>query len=288
MSNHKCPHCGQRIELNISPVGIPARTQKRPGVTVFQSSHRSVFKSDAAAPALPAGYTAERQSPAFLPTKEANVIVPLLESLITGAFVGVCTVAGVTYVQRSFLDGLAWGGISLLAASFFQWIRLTGSYRNLLWRLETVTGLDVDGSGEVGQPEPLPQPTVRVEVLEGHTWKFENLPGDNDSLYSFSRDVVNGVRTFSERGAADNGYGVENFRKLRDLFVDRGWATWNHPNRKQQGVSLTRGGNWLIREIAGTPLPSQGVRGRESGGTSARSSTAAQNEDTLYGKFEHI
>lgn len=288
MNNCKCPNCGAKLEFNITSPGSISRHQKS-NLLVFQSSHRSIFKNIATASDVdvPAGYTAERQSPAFLPTKESNVIVPLLESLITGAFIGVGTVAGVTYAQNNFLAGLTWGGIAFVSVSFVQWIRLTGNYRNLLWRLETITGVDIDGSGEVGLPAP-PPPTVRVEVLEGSTWKFENLPGDNKSLQSFSRDVTNGIHPFSERGASDNGYGAANFRKLRDLFVARGWAGWNHPNHKQQGVSLTRAGVWLIKQIADTPLPSQGVPGRESPGTSARSSTHAQDGDTLYGKFEHI
>lgn len=256
MSNLRCPHCGQRIELNIGPVA-PARSRKLPGVTVFHSSKRTIFQSDAAAvaPNLPAGYTAERQSPAFLPTKEANVIVPLLESLITGAFVGVCTIAGVTWYRASFLDGLAWGGISLLAASFVQWIRLTGSYRNLLWRLETVTGLDVDGSGEVGEPEPPKPPPIQVQVQQGQSWQFAELPGDPAMLHLFAQKVTGGVVTFSEAGARQTGYGAANFGLLRDVFIARHWAAWNHPTQRSQGVSLRQSGKTILEQITQTPPP---------------------------------
>lgn len=285
MSNHRCPHCGAKLELNISPAGRPAR-KRSTGMTVFQSSHRSVFRSDAAAPALPAGYKEERQSAAFLPTKEANVIVPLLESLITGAFVGVCTVALVTYVQRSFWDGLAWGGISLLSASFFQWIRLTGSYRNLLWKLETITGMDVDNSGEVGEPAPIVQ-AIRVEVQEGQSLKFADLPGDRAALVEFAKKVNSGIVTFSEAGARRAGYGAAEFGRLRDVFIERHWAYWNHPSQRQQGVSLRGSGRAILAQLA-APLPFSAVTGGESGGTLARGGAQARDNDSLHGKFEHI
>lgn len=283
MTSCKCPNCGAKIEISLSVADKPAGR----GLTLFQSSRKSIF-TNAAAPAiptLPTGYTAERQSPAFLPTKESNVIVPLLESLITGAFIGV-SVLGVTMYNFGFWAGLTWGGVSFLGASFVQWIRLTGNYRNLLWRLETITGQDLDSSGEVGKPEP-PPPPIRVEVQEGQSLKFAELPGDRAALIEFAKKVNSGIVTFSESGARRAGYGAAEFGRLRDVFIARHWAYWNHPTQRQQGVSLRGSGRTILRELA-VPLPSQGVLGRESAGTVGRGGTHAQDNSELSQRYVPI
>lgn len=280
MTSCKCPHCGARLEL----IAAASRTtQRRAGLTVFQSSRRTIFNSDTAASTMPAGYTAERQSPAFLPTKESNVIVPLLESLITGAFIGVSVTAVVIY-QYGFWAGLTWGGVSLLGASFVQWIRLTGNYRNLLWKLETITGQDLDDSGDIGPPAP--PPPIRVEVQEGQSLKFADLPGDRAALIEFAKKVNSGIVTFSEAGARRAGYGAAEFGRLRDVFIARHWAYWNHPTQRQQGVTLRQSGKTILAQLA-APLPSSIVPGRESAGTVARGGTHAR-DDTLSEKYVPI
>jgi hypothetical protein len=269
MSNCKCPHCGGRIEVNLSAVSTthqPRSGGGRASLALFQSSHRSVFRNDAAAPpmpgGLPAGFSAERQSPAFLPTKESNVIVPLLEALITGAFVGICTMAIVPFIdfrfgpyiiRGGFWNGLGWGGALFIGASFVQWIRLTGNYRNLLWRLETVSGVDVDNDGDIGQPAPPHK--VQVQVEQGSRWQFEDLPGDAHALWQFADDVTNERVSFSEAGARKSGYGAENYGRLRDVFIKRGWAGWRDVMNRQQGVELYRNGRSVLKAISSDPPP---------------------------------
>lgn len=288
---HRCPHCGGKIELNISAASKPAGyhpqvssgqklrlepVERLRGVTL-QSSHRSVFRSDAISPpmpgGLPAGFSAERQSPAFLPTKESNVIVPLLESLITGTFVGICTVAivplvefrfGPYFIYGDFWSGLKWGGGLFLGASFIQWLRLTGNYRNLLWRLETVSGADINNDGEIGPP---PAHQVQVKVEQGKSWQFEDLPGDAHALWSFADDVSGERVSFSEAGARKSGYGAENYGRLRDQFIKRGWAGWRDPVNRQQGVELFRNGRSVLKAIASDPPPPvQSDKGDDSDG----------------------
>lgn len=280
MTACKCPYCGARLELNITAPSKPAAQR---GMALFQSAQKSVF-GNAAAPAfssLPVGFTAERQSPAGFPTRESQVVVPLLESLITGVFVGLSVAPFVMY-RYGFWTGLAWGGISFLGASFVQWIRLTGNYRNLLWKLETITGQDLDGSGGVGEPLP-PAPPIRVEVQEGQSLKFADLPGDRSALVEFARKVNDGIVTFSESGARRAGYGATEFGRLRDVFISRHWAYWNHPTQRQQGVTLRGSGRAILAQLA-APLPFSSVPGRESRGTVARGGTHAQ-DDGLSEKY---
>lgn len=95
---------------------------------------------------------------------------------------------------------------------------------------------------------------IRVEVRTENRWQFADLSGDPEALQKFAKSVVGGA-SFSERTATKAGLTQQEFSELRDGFIDRGWAQWNHPTRRQQGVELLPSGNRVIRAIASTPLP---------------------------------
>lgn len=285
---HHCPHCGQRIAININAVGSYSKPRLRPGTMILESTRPSPFRNEAPAIPMPPGYEIRNESASFLPTTEAHVKVPLLRSLITGGYAGIAGGVIVAYLNMysvwgrvsgwgSVGYGVMWGGLFFFGTSFIYWLSITGKYDNLLSRIETYTGVDIDQDGEVGTPEP---PTIRVEVKEGGNWRFANLPGDNETLQRFASDILNNIRTFSEQGANENGYGTDNFKKLRGIFLEKGWAAWNHPSRRQQGVSLTRSGQWVLKEIASTPLPYRDSGVQNEGGD-ARGSR-------LYERFKHI
>lgn len=213
-------------------------------------------------PAMPSSYTAERFAPAFLPNRESHVTVPLLRSLITGGFFGLTAGVLTSYlaimgkggVWYSIELGLIIGGIVFFGGSFFYWLYITGQYDNLLSRVETVTGLDLNQDNQVGPP-PKPEPrTIRVEVEQGKSREWEDFPGDEAALVEFAKDVVSNRVTFSEKGAGDSGYGIANFRELRDIFITRHWAEWKDEQNRQQGVSLYRAGRTILNRIAETPL----------------------------------
>lgn len=271
-----CPHCGNKLQIEIKPAvyskarSLPLRSKS----ITLESSYRSPFKNDAAALPLPANYEAESRSAGFMPSTEANVKVPLLQSLITGAFVGipVGALAGWIGVAHGPLTlwgglwtGLTWGSITIFSVAFFQWTSRSRDYNELLWRIESVTGLDVTGDEQIGKPEPR---TVRVEVQEGKGWKFSDLPGDEQALYDFAISVVNGIVTFSERGAASRDYGVENFRRLRDVFIQRHYAEWKDPTNHQLGIVLRRSGTAVLAAIAEGPPPAQ-LTGEDDTGMSS-------------------
>lgn len=260
----QCPHCGRKLQIEINAIGKferpPATPLPRKSVT-FESSHRTPLKNDAAALRLPANYEAESRSASFMPSTEANVKVPLLQSLITGAFVGVPVGALVGWVGVAhgpltiwggIWTGLTWGTIAICGVSFFQWTSRSRDYNELLWRIESVTGMDVNNDEVVGKPEPR---TVRVEVQEGRGWKFSELPGDEQALYDFAVSVSRKIVTFSERGAAATDYGVENFRRLREVFIQRHYAEWKDANNHQLGVVLRQSGAAVLAAIAKEPPP---------------------------------
>lgn len=258
MTTCRCPHCGGKIEL--SPVGKAQKSAGRQTMTLMQSSHRTVFKNEAAS--VSAGYQSESQSPVFLPTTGSHVVVPFLQAVITGAFIAVpvALVVGLSDFEIGRMSfrgdlgsGFLWGSVSFFGVTLLRWISQTGEFNSLLWKFETVTGLDANNDNEIGQPV---QPhKIRVEVEHGQRWQFEDLPGDARSLYKFAADVSNGRVTFSESGARDSGYGSANYAALRDAFINHGWAEWKNPNNRQLGVTVHRNGRSVLKAIASDPPP---------------------------------
>jgi len=263
MSN--CPHCGNRIEISISADHSQNAIHTRPkvGKVTLESSHHSPLRNEAAAINLPANYAAESRSASFMPTTESNVKVPLMQSLISGILIGlpvgivvgfIDIKLGPAVLRGDIMAGLVWGMTITFGVAFWQWFGRIQDYNELLWRIESVTGLDVNNDDAIGKPEPR---TVRVEVQEGKGWKFSELPGDEQALYDFALSVVKGVVTFSERGAASRDYGAENFRRLREAFIQRHYAEWKDPDNHQLGVVLRRSGTAVLAAIAKEPPPAE-------------------------------
>jgi hypothetical protein len=144
-------------------------------------------------------------------------------------------------------------GFVVFGLRYFGGMRLAQS---LLEIVESLTHRDLDGNGQVGAAKPEPPLVVRVETKseDSRRWQFADLPGQPAAVQALAAAVLAGGG-FTERTAVDCGLTQEAFGKIRDLFIDRGWAKWNHPDRRQQGVTLHRGGMSVLRAIAETPIP---------------------------------
>jgi hypothetical protein len=86
---------------------------------------------------------------------------------------------------------------------------------------------------------------------------LDDLPGPLDRLQWFCRNILDSRATFSERTArsADVGYTREQWATIRDTFLDRGWACWNHLGAPQQGVTLLAAGRSALRDIVAQAAP---------------------------------
>lgn len=177
----------------------------------------------------------------------SDVWVPLLQSLISGLLA-----TGVLWVLSPGI-GWAWYVAPVIGVVVvgITWLLLLWAGRAMLWVVEEITGTDIDNDGHVGKPE---KRVVEVEVKEGHSTRLAELPGDEDHLLRFCRYIAAGD-SFSERTAQQCGYGVTNFRKLRDIFIARRWAYWKNPDTPQQGIELTLGGRSIIKALAQPPTP---------------------------------
>lgn len=239
MREHRvCPMCGRPLD--------PA----------YQVHQRSVFEAPAPwerSPAAPPSVTeATRKTPAGKATLDGDVMVPLFQAVITAITVSLFV------IPLAMLMGwpLSLALVAFALVLMLAWLRLLVDQRSLLWSVETIIREDIDGDGHIGQPQ-LPTPRVEVSVSDQGHIQLDDLPGPLNELRAFVKGVVEGYWTFSERGAAESGYGVTRFKELRTRFIERGWASWNNAQSPQQGVRLTRKGWAVIRGTSDTtdPLP---------------------------------
>lgn len=102
-----------------------------------------------------------------------------------------------------------------------------------------------------GMPkEPTPDRLIKVEVSErnGLTRKYADLPASQE-FTEFCKGVTRGD-SFALRTARGYGLSRSDFEHIRDIFLDRGWASWINPRAKAQGLDLLVSGKKVLREIS--------------------------------------
>jgi hypothetical protein len=255
-----CPHCGKPVEVHLKAqpafvqIPVPDGWRRADGSTLASEARAPLLMQYSGEPSSEASY--ERITPVGR-LEPFDVLTSLFDAGVTFIFFtigvgGVCwyyeaPVIVAPAVASGFLAGCLryYGGLALA--------------KSLLQTIESVTKKDLNGDGHIGQPQPANPHTVRVEIREdsreGARYQFATLGVEPAKLQALAVAVLRGD-SFSERTAVRYSFTQEEFRTLRDEFLERGWAAWNHPNRKQQGVSLTRGGLFILRAIKDSPLPS--------------------------------
>lgn len=194
---------------------------------------------------------AHRTSPARPASTESDVVVPLLQSLITGVIVGLPAGTFVALVCQ-----WPWWSAPAIAVGVIipaVWLHRLGAHTRALWTVERVIGRDLDGDRQVG-PLPVHLEATITDRRRGHStvWRTQ-FPGEARFLRRFAAAVDAGTCTFSERDAVVCGY--TQFEALRDQFLLNGWADWRNQAEHRQGVELTEAGEQLLAQMAATPLP---------------------------------
>lgn len=190
----------------------------------------------------------ERQ---YLHNSEAGVKVPLAQTVVTALIVAV--VVEIFMLLFDVLDGWKWaagaGSLSLLGTwliIYRHWFDLT--------RIENWTGLDINGDGEIGEPETR---VVRIQMQRieqnGHinvTRTFD-LPIDEDELVTLAQGLIQGA-PFSEREWAGKGNLLSSarFRDLRAAMIKRGLLEMVNDKDPRQGYRLTADGEAVMRDYA--------------------------------------
>ncbi len=249
MSEFNCPHCGRLISAVKHDTSYNI-----PWTPVHPMADRARHLGDTAQPA-PEFTEAYRDTPARAPSKEADVSVPFWKTLITGALVGIPS--GIIVVAA-----FEWPWWWLFAApsgtTGLVWLIFLFKGGDTLWIRERIVNKDLNKDGHVGKPPPL-----RIEYEDHEDGREREVWADFVVPYktryagaiSFARGVVFQNESFSERTAADYGYTRDEWKTLRDTFIDNDWASWNHPTSEQQGVTLHGPGRVVLRRIAREGVP---------------------------------
>lgn len=150
-----CPGCGLKYSVNFEPASVAEvmkrAYQERRGHT-FESA---ILKGNSAASLelQPDPNLASRtlEAPARSATVESDVKVPLLQSVIGGAFLG----AGIFCAWRAIgWPQPCWGPAALtFSAVGIFWSGGVREMRSLLWRLEEWTGKDITRDSAIGKPQ---------------------------------------------------------------------------------------------------------------------------------------
>lgn len=284
----RCPNCGVTHTVE----------EKKKRTVDFESK----LKSAALAMAPIHQPAVTREAPAGLPSMDTHVRIPLRQAMISGlldAPIGFVIGAGsglllaviidITPVNIAFTGyglaaisgggGLVGGLIAFCRTAKKEWPERLGIYDNLLWRIEDLTGWDLDGDNEIGEPG---SPRVDIEFQEkGIPRETETLDIDLPRLTVLAGLIVLDGKSFSERTAGEAGISREEWLPLRDKLIDRRWAKWNHPTETKQGVSLQPKGKAILRSILG------GDEGQKSLlGTHPRTPTNGNGNN--YERLEYI
>jgi hypothetical protein len=200
--------------------------------------------------AIPPGVEAETSTPARPAGFVSDVLVPLVQALITGALLaGVVVFA----VARTDYDGdlLGLWGILALTISSVAWLVLLGQTRRLLWVLERVTGADLDGDGVKGKPQE------RVVIVNAARAQAEAAQQENADRASQFAQFVAALPTKGTAARVWEGeLGRETYQQYRAALIRLGWAKWNsldgdgQPNERK-GWALTIPAEDILKRISG-------------------------------------
>ena len=184
----------------------------------------------------------------FLYARDAGFVLPLLQSIGTGA---------VSFLTLALL-GWIWDWVHLWEIAVTAAALTTGLYWflalarwNLVSWLENVTKLDINGDGQIGKPKAAPVMKLRIsDVSNGRYSQTETeLPTDPERLTVFARAILGG-RSFSERTWSGSGklFSGPQYRKLIEVLKARGLIQQKGDDERL-GFELSAAGQATFEQI---------------------------------------
>jgi len=215
----------------------------------MKSYHKTVPWADAAQqqpPAglhIPAGVESEHSMPARPADLVADLIVPIGQAAVTGLLLGTAGALATTHWHWFDYDGEfwpLWSGM-FLATTAVAWLILLLESRRLLWAIETITGLDLDGDNHRGEP----QPQDRIIIVNGRPASLANRELQKQTL------LVSFVARLPIKGTGsrvwDDELGRDVYNEFRDALMAGGWADWK--SYRADGTPHERGGWELLDDV---------------------------------------
>ena len=212
------------------------------------------FEVGRSAAILPPPEPGDTRQGAGLHSIEAGATLGAVQSVITAAFVGAAI--GIVALIAGWSKPGLWGLAAFVISGAVCWLLLLGRWWDLT-RIETASGIDINGDGIVGKRAP---DILRVEVTSGRSTTIAELPGAK-KLPEFARSVLGGA-PLSEKYWSGSGalFSINEYRQLRDILIARGLMRWVNPDAHEQGLSLTAPGVAVFEALGSSKiLPSQVV-----------------------------
>lgn len=171
-----------------------------------------------------------------------GVVVPILQSIVTGLLVGIFTAAVALATGAKFVPSLGYGLIAGIIVTLLMWLVLfIGRWQPLL---ERILRADLDGDGVIGAPEPRKEIRVVVEQEGGRRTTFLDLPFDEEGLRAFAMAALRGHTSVEAMKIA--GVKRAALEEARQILFERGYAQWR-AGEQNQGWELTGDGERALR-----------------------------------------
>ena len=178
------------------------------------------------------------------PDRTVNAALPFLLAL--GA--GFVTFVGVGLIAIGWELPIRW---PLVVAGFVTlavmvWWLLALARDQLLWTVETITGIDVNQDGVVGEPKRI---SIEVANPDNRSLKYLHLPVEEKALRQLCVGLIVQQRPFSEAEWTGRGrpFSRAQFRDIRARLLEANVITWKDARHKTQGVEFTAWGRTVMR-----------------------------------------
>lgn len=185
-----------------------------------------------------------------------GVIVPLLQSVISGILIGIATGMGITVgIALGFTGGLWNIPIkTTLLATFISmtlfWFSLIGKWSERLNSAFNVAKPEIRVPAAAYANETI-NVTVHDESKNSeYSGSFLKLSGGYDHLIDFARGITSGKSTATSSWVGPGMYKRNEYNRIRDELISRKCAAWKNPHEKRGGWELTKSGMAVMRHLA--------------------------------------
>lgn len=194
----------------------------------------------------------------YLHQQTARAIGPAVQSIITGAFIGLLVLVLVIYWDVA--DVWFWATFAGLSSATLTWLYLLGHWWSLTAAVERAVNIDIDEDGTIGEPVTIEPPKlVRVEVHNDNKGfaqtTFAELPYAERIPELAAGLAANIPFTVARWVGQSKGrlFTANEFITLRDALLAHGWIRANNEHDESRGYSLTRTGLDVMRGLAQSP-----------------------------------
>lgn len=244
----KCPHCHNSLVINIQKSVATFGPAWRGGRShTFEQTTQPWQPSPSSD--LGSNVEATRIQPARAASVESDVIVPLCQSLTTGAAVLVPAIGAAVWLEWSWYAPLVISGGTVT----MTWLLLLGAHRKLLWIVETISQL-----GEEDAPAEPKSAAIQLEVK--HTepsgrigrMQFIDLPKKvtQKMLIEWSKSVTNDTGSIAQDAWCGKGklFSKPVYIDFIAAMNDAGILALKGAD-KSQGYRLTTGGRHSLKRM---------------------------------------